>query len=314
MNVVTEQHDAVTQPLIKPRLNQFALNQYSQVDVRFDPSSGTIWSYMNPAPRACYTETMLLELRALEAGIESTGGRIQHEGEFHQARQMVFASRIPGIYNLGGDLAHFKALILTQNQEALFYYAKQCVDGLWLRSQHFNADIATIALVQGQALGGGFEGTLPADVIIAEEQARFGLPEVLFNLFPGMGALSFLSRKIGMKAAEDLVYSGTSYTAREMADIGVVDVVVPEGEGEKAVHDWIARSARSAQARRLVQRAKRLVQPVTHEELIEITKVWVEGALKLSLRDLRVMDRLITAQNRANVAVATRPTLTAVAA
>ena len=129
-----------------------------------------------------------------------------------------------------------------------------------------------------------------------------------------MGALSFLSRKIGMKAAEDLVYSGTSYTAREMADIGVVDVVVPEGEGEKAVHDWIARSARSAQARRLVQRAKRLVQPVTHEELIEITKVWVEGALKLSLRDLRVMDRLITAQNRANVAVATRPTLTAVAA
>jgi DSF synthase len=290
-----------------PAIGDFVDQRLQQVELRCDTTTGTLWSYMNPAPRACYTETMLHELRAVESGLAAAEGRILHQGQLHQVRNLVLASRIPGIYNLGGDLAHFKEMIITQNRDALFYYAKQCVDGLWLRSQHLNAGVNIIALVQGQALGGGFEGALPADVIIAEEQARFGLPEVLFNLFPGMGALSFLSRKIGMKAAEQLVYSGQSYTAAEMADLGVVDLVVPEGTGEKAVHDWIARNTRNAHARKLIQSAKRLVQPVTHEELIGITQIWVDGALNLSMRDLRVMDRLIAAQNRTNANLAIVP-------
>ena len=52
----------------------------------------------------------------------------------------------------------------------------------------------TVALIQGDAIGGGFEAMLTNDVVIAERTAKFGLPEILFNLFPGMGAHSFLKR------------------------------------------------------------------------------------------------------------------------
>ena len=57
----------------------------------------------------------------------------------------------------------------------------------------FNLPFTTISLVQGDALGGGFEAALCGDIIIAEKQARFGFPEVLFNLFPGMGAYNSCS-------------------------------------------------------------------------------------------------------------------------
>ena len=51
-----------------------------------------------------------------------------------------------------------------------------------------NLPMVTIALVQGDALGGGFECALAHDLIIAERSAKLGLPEVLVNLFPGIGA------------------------------------------------------------------------------------------------------------------------------
>jgi DSF synthase len=53
---------------------------------------------------------------------------------------------------------------------------------------HLDRDVTTIALVQGDALGGGFETALSSNVLIAERSAKLGFPEILFNLFPGMGA------------------------------------------------------------------------------------------------------------------------------
>jgi DSF synthase len=50
--------------------------------------------------------------------------------------------------------------------------------------------VITASLVQGRALGSGFECALASDVIVAETGARMGFPEVLFNLFPGMGPLA----------------------------------------------------------------------------------------------------------------------------
>ena len=66
--------------------------------------------------------------------------------------------------------------------------------------------------------GGGFEHALTNDVIIAERGSRMGLPEVLFNMFPGMGAYSFLDRKIGQKLAEEVISSGKVYSAEEMRE------------------------------------------------------------------------------------------------
>jgi len=147
-------------------------------------------------------------------------------------------------------------------------------------------------------MGGGFESALSAHLMVAEKSALMGLPEVLFNLFPGMGALSFLSRKIGMRAAEAMVRSGKVYTGEELYEMGVVDVLAENGQGEKALYDWIRKNHRSLNSFQAIQRAKQRVNPLTVEELYEITEIWVDAALRLSERDLKIMERLVRAQNR----------------
>ena len=64
-----------------------------------------------------------------------------------------------------------------------------------------------------------------------------GLPEILFNLFPGMGAYSLLARRLGMKKAEEMILSGKIFEARELHEMGVVDMIVPSGEGERGRAD-----------------------------------------------------------------------------
>jgi DSF synthase len=129
------------------------------------------------------------------------------------------------VFNLGGDLALFRTAIERRERSTLAHYGRACVDVLYRWWKNANTPLTTIALVQGEALGGGFECALGSSVIVAEEDARMGFPEVLFNLFPGMGAYSFLSRKVGRRTTEELITSGAIYTARQLYDMGVVDVI-----------------------------------------------------------------------------------------
>jgi len=125
-----------------------------------------------------------------------------------------------------------------------------------------------------------------------------GFPEILFNLFPGMGAFSFLSRKNGRRAAEDLIVSGAIYSARQLYDMGVVDVITPDGTGEQAVYSYVRRHSKNANGRHGFEQARIAVDPITREELLRIVNIWADTALKLSERDLRMMERLIRAQQR----------------
>ena len=276
---------------------QYSNASFEQVRTRFDEEYGVMWSFMRPEPRPCFTRTALQELLMYQYNLESMKGRVVANGIFKQANYMVLASDIPGVFNLGGDLATFRQAITHQDREGLLSYAKLCIDNVWTY-YNMQAPITTISLVQGQAMGGGFESALSAHVMIAEKSALMGLPEVLFNLFPGMGALSFLSRKIGMQAAEAMVRSGKIYTATELHEMGVVDVLAEDGQGEKALYDWIRKNHRSLNSFQAIQRAKQRVNPLTVEELYEITEIWVDAALRLSERDLKIMERLVRAQNR----------------
>jgi len=158
--------------------------------------------------------------------------------------------------------------------------------------------VVTISLVQGDALGGGFEAALTSDIIIAERRSQMGFPEILFNLFPGMGAYSFLARKIGPIQAEKIILSGKLYSAEELYKIGLVDVLVEDGQGEDALYDYVSKQNRHSNGYTALQKAKQRFNPVTYEELIDITDIWVEAALKLSERDLRVMDRFVRSQQK----------------
>ena len=271
----------------------------SQYETEFEPATGTIWGYFNPRGTACYSLGLLKDILAHDERLAANRGRVEIEGTTHEVNYYVTGSRVPRVFNLGGDLALFVLLIKARDRDALAHYARLCIDNMYPRTQSFFSPTLTkIALVQGDALGGGFECALASDVIVAEESAQLGFPEILFNLFPGMGAYSLLSRRIGMRAAEELILSGRILPAAKLHEMGVVDVLAKDGEGPTAVREWIARNARRRNGMQAAYRARKLVNPVTREELDAITEVWVDAAFRLQDRDLKMMGRIVRAQMR----------------
>jgi DSF synthase len=169
---------------------------------------------------------------------------------------------------------------------------------MYSRICNYNSSMTTISLVQGEALGGGFESALSSNLIIAERRARMGFPEILFNLFPGMGAYSLLSRRIGMKSAEKMILSGRLYTAEELSELGVVDLLVEDGTGEAAVREFVRRNERHRNGMQAVFSCRQHFQRISYEEMLNITKVWVDAALRLEEKDLKMMSRLARSQFR----------------
>jgi len=274
-------------------------NTKTQFETEFEPATQTAWGFFNPKGTACFNLGLLKDMRAHDQQLAANRGRIEVEGAEQEVNYYVTGSRVPGVFNLGGDLALFVLLIKARDREALSHYAKLCIDIIYPRSQSFFSPTLTkIALVQGDALGGGFECALASDVIVAEERAQLGFPEILFNLFPGMGAYSLLARRIGMRAAEELILSGRILSAAELHEMGAIDVVAKNGEGEAAVREWIAKNAKRRNGVQAAFCARRRVNQVTRDELDAITDVWVDAAFRLGDRDLKMMSRIVRAQMR----------------
>lgn len=243
--------------------------------------------------RPCCRKDMLDEMWSYMAAITRSPAE-RHSGTL---RHFVLASDAVA-YNLGGDLDLFTRLIREGNRDLLLNYAQRCVEGVHHLHTGFGGDVRSIALIQGDALGGGLEMALACHTIVAEEGSGLGLPEVLFGLFPGMGAYSFLCRRVSPHLAEKIILDGRVYSAKEMHAMGVVDVLVKKGEGRAAVEDLIRQQQRTPQSYLAMNAARAIAQPVSYDELLEITKVWVDSALALGDRSLRTMDRLIKAQTR----------------
>lgn len=269
-------------------------HSFQQLETIHDTDAGIFWCLMNPSPRPCFTPTLLDESRSVQRQLVQSA---KHPAT-STPDYLVLASQSAGVFNLGGDLELFMQLIGEQNRTALANYARACIEVCYHQAINLDLPLTTVALVQGDALGGGFEAALSCRVIIAEKQAQFGLPEVLFNLFPGMGAYSFLSRRLNPSQAERIIMSGKMYTASELYDLGVIDVLAEEGEGIAALHDYIARHKRSRNSQLAMQRVRQQYNPITYEELIAITDIWVDAALKLTPKDLKLMQRLVRAQDK----------------
>ena len=243
--------------------------------------------------RPCCRKDMLDEMWSYMAAITRSPAE-RHNGTL---RHFVLASDAVA-YNLGGDLDLFTRLIREGNRDLLLNYAQRCVEGVHHLHTGFGGDVRSIALIQGDALGGGLEMALACHTIVAEEGSGLGLPEVLFGPFPGMGAYSFLCRRVSPHLAEKIILDGRVYSAEEMHAMGVVDVLVKKGEGRAAVEELIRQQQRTPQSYLAMNAARAIAQPVSYDELLEITKVWVDSALALGDRSLRTMDRLIKAQTR----------------
>lgn len=267
-----------------------------QLDLEYDYDTQSLWAYMKPAGAPCFNLGMLAEIRETDRALERCKGMIERHGEVLPVKYHIAASRCHKIFNYGGDLAHFIMLIRSRNIEGLQYYATQCIDALYSRIRSYDSQATTIALIQGEALGGGFESALASHVIVAEESSRMGCPEILFNLFPGMGAYSLLARRVGRRKAEEIITSGKLYSAEELHEIGIVDIVAPDGGGEEAVHAYMARNQRRANGMRAIFECRNAMEPVTYAELQHIIDIWIDAALRLEEKDLKMMTRLVRSQ------------------
>jgi DSF synthase len=268
-----------------------------QLRAYYQPDQRAMWSRWNPCPRPCFNTQLLADVHAYHEILAHSNGRITHRGEQHPIEYVVLASDKPSVFNLGGDLDLFKTLIAERDRAELLRYGRACIDVLYSNYTAFDLPVTTISLVQGDALGGGFEAALSGDLIVAEKSARFGFPEILFNLFPGMGAYSFLDRKIGQRGTEEIISSGQLYSAQQMLEKGVIDVVVEDGQGEAGVAALINQRKRSQSGFAALAQARRRVHRIDFSELLDIVEIWVDSALRLNPRDLKLMQRLVSRQN-----------------
>ena len=264
--------------------------EYSFLDIEYEQKAGIAWYSMHASPRPCFTLDLLGELQHWLEKIDATIAS-------NDVQYIVMGSSVPGVFNLGGDLNLIAKLIRNKDKQGILDYAMACIDPLYLAHTGLGKKVTSISLVEGDALGGGLEAALSSDVLIAERGTKMGFPEILFNLFPGMGAYSFLSRKIGAAKAEQMILSGRIYTAEELYEMGAVDVLAEPGMGRQAVYEYVSREDRAQNGFRAFRRAKQHCNPVSFEELLQITTIWAEAALKINDRDLRMMERLVSRQS-----------------
>jgi DSF synthase len=126
-----------------------------------------------------------------------------------------------------------------------------------------------------------------------------------------MGAYSFLCRKIDAATAERMIFSGRIYTATELHQMGVVDVLAEDGDGERRLLDYVAQHERNHNTHCAIYKVRRRCNPVTFEELADVATIWVDTALALEESDLRKMERLVVAQNRRLERLAATPSASA---
>jgi DSF synthase len=273
-------------------------SEFNHLVLQPEPDQRAVWVRIRYSGRPCLSVGLLEDMLAAQQQVGDAALLAHQGGEQDGLAYQVMASGCADVFCLGGDLAHFLALIASQDRAGLYRYAKHCVDTVYMSATAYGLPFTTIALVQGQALGGGFEAALANTVVIAEERSTFGFPETLFGLFPGMGALSLLCRRVSPGIAKRIIASGHLYSARELYDLGVVDVLARDGEGERAVRDYIAGRRSRETGFYALDRAAARINPISYDELLEVVRIWVDTALDLSPRNRRLMGYLLEAQRR----------------
>lgn len=283
----------------------------SSIRVQHDAAASTHWCFMHcreafedPDYRTCFSPVLLRDLRMFAAHATADIDKARDTAHGAGIAHIVLASDAH-VFNLGGDISLFAQLIQARDRTSLLSYAHECIDSLYLLYSRIHRQAHTVALVQGDALGGGFELALACQTIVAESGVQLGFPEVLFGLFPGMGAYHLLKQRVSPKLAEEMMLNGRMYSSDELHRMGVVDILVPAGTGKHAVDEYIKSNRRISGARMALHRIRENARPISRAELDVTVEIWVDTAMQLDDKKLRVMDRLARAQLRRPASLAT---------
>jgi enoyl-CoA hydratase/carnithine racemase len=153
----------------------------------------------------------------------------------HEALAIVEAERPrvlvlrggPGCFCAGADIAAYRTAALDATALAAF-----TAQSRELCRRLTTVDAIVVAVVDGIAMGGGFELVLAADLVVASETTRFGLPEVKLGLIPGWGGTQRLAHYVGPNRAKEAILTGAAFGPEEAG--GLVNRIVPSTEVESA--------------------------------------------------------------------------------
>lgn len=267
--------------------------RFTQLSGYYEAERHTVWMMLRAQPRPCFNHALIEEIMNFSWLVRQSGFAVDF---------WVTGSLVPGMYNVGGDLQFFVECIQNGRREALRAYARACVDCVHAASRGFDSGAITLAMVEGSALGGGFEAALAHHFVLAQRDARLGFPEIAFNLFPGMGGYSLVARRSGMKLAEELIYKGESHTAEWYEQHGLVDVLFEPAQSYVSTRTFIDMLRPKLNGVRAMLRARTRVLQLPRSELMDITEDWVDAAFCLEPKDIAYMERLVMLQSRHHAA------------
>ncbi|WP_447888946.1 crotonase/enoyl-CoA hydratase family protein [Serratia fonticola] len=261
----------------------------SQLSAYYEEDRHIMWMLLRAEPRPCFNQALIEDIMTLaQAAKEST----------LQFDFWVTGSLVQNMFNVGGDLSFFAEAIKNRKREAMMAYARACIDCVHAAARGFDTGAISIAMVEGSALGGGFEAALAHHFVLAQNNARMGFPEIAFNLFPGMGGYSLVARKAGMRLAEELIWSGESHTAEWFESYGLVDKLFQPGDAYMATRTFIDTIRPKLNGMRAMLRARQRVLQLTRSELMDITEDWVHAAFTIEEKDRLYIERLVMLQDR----------------
>lgn len=209
---------------------------------------------------------------------------------------VVLSSLDENVFSYGGDLPYFINCIKSGDRDGLLNYAYKCTY-LGRRFSSFQ-DKISISLIRGQCFGGGFEAALYANHVIAERGSVLGFPELRFNMFPGMGAISHLvrsgiSRNQIMKYLDEFGLRTAEIWSNET---GLIHEIAPDGRGVERVDSYIDNTRKRFNGVKAIQRAVEHAAGPTDHELMVIADIWVNCAMNITDRDIRLMEKIIERQ------------------
>ena len=175
------------------------------------------------------------KLNALDAAMADALLPLCRQVERSAARVLILTGEGERSFSAGGDIEAWSSL----SPEAFGWH--------WLRDGHqaFGAlarlTIPVVAVLNGHCLGGGLELAACADLRIAEDHVRIGLPEPSLGIIPGWSGTQRLSRRIGAQLVRRMVLFGEVFDAQQALSLGLVDQVAAKGQGLAAAEAVAAR-------------------------------------------------------------------------
>jgi len=256
--------------------------------VKIDDEHKILWVGIDLQDKLCYSINFLENLTHVK-------DLIVYLIKKENIRYVVAYSLNKGVWNLGGDLEYFVSCIRSKNKSSLKDYAYKCIDLVYNYNSNYEMDVFSTCVVQGNAFGGGFESALSGNFIIAEESAKFSFPEVIFGTFPGMGAYSFLTKKVGFNKANEIINSNKTYSAREIHELGIINEVCDDGFGIAKMETLI----KSGGMEKYVSNPfLNICNKVSKQELTDVVDVWINKAFTLTEDNLSRMLKLASFQKR----------------